>query len=456
MTDATTTGPTTTGARLTFSPLSEQEARRAHEVALAALARGGVRVGGERALDVLAGAGAAVDRAAGSARLPEALVSGAVAQAPATFTLAGRAPGHDVTLGVGPAGLVAATAAADDVAAAARLADALPEVAAIGLPTRRLAELPDVLDATTKPVLVCGQLSSAAAAVVVEAAAALAGSAGEARARPPLAVLVHTSAQDDLDPLLACAEAGVPCGFLTGPLAGPDAAEAGAAACTAVHAAALAAAALQQLAAPGSAYVVPALPSAVEWHAPGHGAGPEAARSIAAVAQLAAAAGLPVTTGLPPERPAADEWRAALAGHLATLTTTLSPNGLLAGAGQVGDGAVWSAAQLVLDAETWSMCARIAAGIAVDDETIALETIEAIGIGGNALGQRHTRRHMKEVWRPRLFDRASYDVWHREGRKGAAERAAALAAELSAAHEVPPLEAEKRSTLRRIIATAGL
>ena len=102
------------------------------------------------------------------------------------------------------------------------------------------------------------------------------------------------------------------------------------------------------------------------------------------------------------------------------------------------------------------MCAKIADGIAVDDETIALETIEAIGVGGNALGQRHTRRHMKDVWRPRLFDRASYDVWDREGRKGAADRAAALAAELSATHEVPPLEAEKRSTLRRIIATAGL
>jgi trimethylamine:corrinoid methyltransferase-like protein len=47
-------------------------------------------------------------------------------------------------------------------------------------------------------------------------------------------------------------------------------------------------------------------------------------------------------------------------------------------------------------------------------------------------------------------------VWRREGERGAPERAAELARALCAGHEVPPLDAEKRATLRRIIATAGL
>jgi len=114
------------------------------------------------------------------------------------------------------------------------------------------------------------------------------------------------------------------------------------------------------------------------------------------------------------------------------------------------------AAQLALDAETWSNVAAVAAGITVDAESIALETIAAVGIGGNALGQRHTRRHMNDVWRPRLFDRSAFEAWQREGRPGAPARAAALADAVCLGHDVPPVDVEKRATLRRIIATAGL
>ena len=111
----------------------------------------------------------------------------------------------------------------------------------------------------------------------------------------------------------------------------------------------------------------------------------------------------------------------------------------------------------MLDAETWSNVAAVAAGIAVDAETIALETIAAVGIGGNALGQKHTRRHMKRrlaaaPLRPQRLRRLAA----RGPARARRQRAAELAAALCAGHEVPPLDAEKRATLRRIIATAGL
>ena len=229
-----------------------------------------------------------------------------------------------------------------------------------------------------------------------------------------------------------------------------------AAALVAVHAAALAACALQQLAAPGSPYLVPALPAAVEEHAPGFGLGPAGVATFAQLAQLARHAGLPIAAGFPPSRPASDEWLAAADGTAFALAAALGGAALLAAAGQTDGGSVYSPAQLVLDAETWSNVAAVAAGITVDDETIALETIAAIGIGGNALGQRHTRRHMNDIWRTRLFDRSAFEAWQREGRPGPPGRAAALADELCLGREVPPLDAEKRATLRRIIAKAGL
>jgi trimethylamine--corrinoid protein Co-methyltransferase len=437
-----------------------------HEAALAALATGGVPVAGETALALLGEAGAEVDRAAGRVRLPVGLVRGAVARAPAAFLLPGRAPGRGARFGGGPGGLLAAMAAASDIAAACRLADALPEVAAVGLPTRRLSELATAVESTTKPVLICGAMSVAHAATVTAAAAALAGAigqaargdvaagAGEAARRPPLGVVVHSADQVDLDPLLACARAGLACGWLTQPLvAGEAAAPSGP---VALHAAALAACALQQLAAPGSPYFVPALPAAIGLHAPGCGAGPAAVAVFCTLSQLAGHAGLPITTGLPPDRPSSDEWRAAADGVLAACGAALGGAALVAGAGHTDGGTCYTAAQLVLDAEAWSNVAAVAAGIVVDDETIALETIEAVGIGGNALGQKHTRRHMKDIWRPRLFDRTTYDVWDREGRQSGPQRAAAMAGDLVAGHDVPPLDAEKRATLRRIIATAGL
>jgi trimethylamine--corrinoid protein Co-methyltransferase len=348
---------------------------------------------------------------------------------------------------------MAATAAAPDVGAAALLADALPEVAVVGVPTRRLAELPAALEATAKPVLVCGAMSAARADVVTAVAAALGGR--EPGSPPPLGVVVHSREQLDLDPLLACARAGLPCGFFAQPVADDPPATSGEA-LVALHAAALAACAVQQLAAPGVGFLVPALPAAVEEHAPGFGLGPAGVATLAGLAQLAAHAGLPLAAGFPPTRPAADEWLSAADGTAFALAAALGGAALMAAAGHTDGGTVYSPAQLVLDAETWSNVAAVAAGIAVDDETIALGTIAAVGIGGNALGQRHTRRHMKDVWRPRLFDRSPYEAWRREGGRGAAQRAAALAGELVAGHEAAPLGREKLETLRRIIATAGL
>ena len=149
-------------------------------------------------------------------------------------------------------------------------------------------------------------------------------------------------------------------------------------------------------------------------------------------------------------------WESAVDNLFAGLTASLSRCGLVCGAGLLDGGTVYTALQLLLDVETWSNAAAIGAGIVVDDETLALETIAAIGIGGNALGQKHTRRHMKDVWRTRLFDRAPYDAWDRDGRRDATDHARESACQTLAAHVTAPLEAETVATLRRIIEKAGL
>jgi trimethylamine--corrinoid protein Co-methyltransferase len=167
-------------------------------------------------------------------------------------------------------------------------------------------------------------------------------------------------------------------------------------------------------------------------------------------------AGLPAAAGAFATSAPAPDWQSCTDGSFAALSGGLAGAALLCGAGTLRGGAQFSLAQLVADTEIHSWCAAIAAGIEVDDETLAVEAIKQVGVCGDFLGQKHTRRHMKDVWRPRLLDRASWDAWVAGGRQGAAERAAELAGTLLAEHEAEPLDAEPAATLERIIATAGL
>ena len=84
--------------RYTASFLGEADREQVHEASLRILAEAGVRFHGERALPLLAAAGARVDAEAGIARFPRALVEAALATAPRAFVLGARNPVHDYAL----------------------------------------------------------------------------------------------------------------------------------------------------------------------------------------------------------------------------------------------------------------------------------------------------------------------------------------------------------------------
>ena len=470
MTEPTTEAPLarpimTTTARLALRVLSDDDVARVHA----------------GALELLGAEGAAADAAARSA--------------PLTFVLAGRVPEHDVTLGAGHVWLGAGAATAGpggvpqrirrlaggdsvpatlaDLDAAVRLADALPEVAVLAGPPLRAAgasvelALARCFAGTSKHVM-AGLLTSAAGAeTAVELAAAVAGSADEARLRPPLSLCAGATA---LDAALVFARAGLPVGLVLAPAdaasgvsappAAPSAtAEAAAAATPDLgpalirhHAGVLAGCAAVQAAAPGAPFLYVADPAAAGLPA----AGPSASLFQLAAAQLAAHVGLPLVAGGLRTSSHEPDWQACQQGAFVSMTTTASGAEVTGGAGLLGAATAFSPQQLVMDSEIFSWNATIAAGIDVDDETIALDAIKAVGIGGNYLGQRHTRRHMKDVWRPRLLDRAMWDAWIASGREGAYEKATALAGRLLAEHRCVPLGAEARGVIERVSAGPGL
>jgi trimethylamine---corrinoid protein Co-methyltransferase len=54
---------------------------------------------------------------------------------------------------------------------------------------------------------------------------------------------------------------------------------------------------------------------------------------------------------------------------------------------------------------------RLTAGVQVDDETLQLDDIDAVGPGGSYLARPYTRRHHRDVWRSELFDTTTHEQW---------------------------------------------
>ena len=473
--------PSATRSRLALRLLEPEDVARLYVAALDRLAGDGAAPAGEEAREALLAAGAAEPPGAaareGALCLTAAIVEEAAARAPKRVVLGGRAADDDVVLEPGAAllgaggspaaqaeplaGGVARGATPEDLEDVCRLADALsdvsvvvgPPVSAAGDATAQAAEIGRALCTTTRHVQMTGVSSPGVAATTASMAAALRDDEADVRRRPPLSLL---GGAGSFAAASACALRGLPVGVL---VERPRAQQIAGASATDVTGAlirfvadVLAANAAIQALAPGAAFIAPVWPELAGLPA----TGPDAAVFIVAATQVLTRIGLPVAAAAFATCAAAPDWLACTDGSFAALSAAAAGAALLTGAGTLRGGAVFSPRQLVADAEIHSWCTSVTAGIPVDDETLAVDAIKEVGIGGNFLGQKHTRRHMKDVWRPRLLDRSPWDAWVAGGRQSAADRAAEVAIGLLAEHEVEPLDAERAATLERIIATAGL
>lgn len=90
-------------------------------------------------------------------------------------------------------------------------------------------------------------------------------------------------------------------------------------------------------------------------------------------------------------------------------------------AGFLADG--FSMEQLVLDDEALGQLNRVAQGVVVDDDSLAFEAVRNVGPGGNFLGDRHTARHARDFWLPKVFRRESYEQWQKGGGRHAIDMA---------------------------------
>ncbi|MEE9248991.1 MAG: trimethylamine methyltransferase family protein, partial [Dehalococcoidia bacterium] len=106
----------------------------------------------------------------------------------------------------------------------------------------------------------------------------------------------------------------------------------------------------------------------------------------------------------------------------------------------------------VMGDEIIGMVRRIMRGMPVDDESLALDTIRAVGPGGNFLETEHTFRHYKkEQWQPTLLCRTTYDSWVESGSKSMGDRVKEKLAGIIESHRVKPLPEGVQTRISEII-----
>ena len=105
---------------------------------------------------------------------------------------------------------------------------------------------------------------------------------------------------------------------------------------------------------------------------------------------------------------------------------------------------------MMMDCEIFSIIHKVMQGIEVNEETLALDTIANVGPGGHYLAQKHTRKHMRELFMPQFMDRRPYGEWETK-QDDARDWAVNKARKVLAEHCPEPLEAKISEEMTKII-----
>jgi trimethylamine--corrinoid protein Co-methyltransferase len=441
----------------------------------------GVRFPSQRALRVFAEHGAQVDPDSHIVCLRPDMVTTAMAQAPRSFVLAGRAEETELFLdgtcsyfstdGCGTLTLDLETgleraSCKDDVARMARVSDFLnsiafywPMVSAQDCGrTAPLHEIDASFNHTVKHVQTETVMGENPAQFAVRMAEVIAGDRDRLRARPPLSSLICTIAplaqdKEGIEAGMVYAKAGVPVGFMAMPNLGSTAPAAVAGALAQASAEIISALVLMQLVAPGTPVFYSIVASVMD---------PRSANYVNAIAEkyLCHAAGVQIAHdwGIPilggafgVHHTEATTWQVGRDSVYNALLVPLAGAEIVVGMGLLKASTLLIPEQILFDDEIYHTHRILAQGIDVSPKALALDVIASVGPKGHFLAQKHTRVRMREIWLPQLShpgpstEQPSSDI---------RQRARSKLDQILAEHQPEPLRIEQKHALRQILETA--
>ncbi|KKM12136.1 hypothetical protein SY88_05280 [Clostridiales bacterium PH28_bin88] len=457
--------------RLQLEILSSRDIIKIHEAALEVMEEVGVHFPSDKALNVLEEAGCTVDRSTRVAKLPARLVMQYMRKAPSRYVLAGRDPKNDLFLDANTCYLSTdgcgiqvmdidtgeiRRSTKQDVERACIAADYLDEVAYVWGPPvsaqdvpahlRPLHELEACMLGTAKHIQPETVISEPVARYTLKMAALVAGGMDNLRRRPIFSFMQCATdplGQDggSLEASMVAAEYGIPTGFMPMPMscATAPATLAGNLVVTTVDA--VSPLVLMQIINPGTPVYFAAAPTAIDLRTGGYtGGGPEDFLLGGAFNQICQFYNIPLSMGTMATGAKEPDWQAGVDNAFSTMMPVLTRTAILTGAGMLNGSKIFSFQQLLMDCEIYNIAKQVAEGIEVNDETLALDVIKKVGPRGSYLAEKHTRRHMKDIWRPAVYDRTPYETWLAGGKQGAFATATGKAKWILENHRPLPLE----------------
>lgn len=460
--------------------MSPEDVDRVHCSSLDVLDQMGIRIYSERALRILADAGADVDFKAGVAKIPSHLIQEALDRCKRPVRLCARNPKYDVTLdddhihlmtdGSGIGVLDSATgerreSTKKDVEDSARLADNLeylnmyyPLVTPLDVPKHShvLHELDASFNNCEKHITSGTTYMKEEAVFAVKMAQAVAGGEDELRRRPVLSAVVCTSSPLVLglttDAAIEFARAGVPPIVMTMPLVGASSPVTLAGPIVLGNAQVLALITVLELDTPGAPMIYSSVPMAME---PLSGlfaaAFPAATMVTLAHIQMSKFYKLPIFVGGWGSCSKVPDEQAAYEKSVMGYSMILAGADINSGPGLLENYTILSYEQVVIDHEIYTMMLETLKGIDVSDETIAIDIAKKVGHEGHYLGQKHTVRHFKDLWMPVLSDPRPFQAWAKDGSKTVVKSASDKVKEILASHKVDQLPKSVQAEFTRII-----
>ena len=465
-----------------FAVLSVEKCERIHRASLRILAETGVRLYAPEAVALLRGGGA---QALGDdlVLVPPELVEWALRAAPAEVTLHDRAGhpalhlrGRNVYFGTGsdcPFILDSRTGerrpfTRRDVEQGITLCDHLRNidfVLSIGLISdvpigvSDLHQFEAMVLNTTKPVVFTAH-DLRNCETIIRMADCVAGGADALGTRPSVAYFAEVDcplkyAAETCRKVLLMAERRLPVILGAGPMMGATGPQTHAGALALANAECLAGIVMAQLKREGAPVIcgLGIHPFDMRSAILPYGA-PELFLNTAAAADLARFYGLPTWGYAGCGDAKLLDQQSAVEITASVLMSLLSGANLVHDVGYLESGLVGSFDAIVLADSVIEMGRQLVKSIDVDDETLALDVVHAVGHDGNYLEAEHTLRHFREVWYPGLFDRRKVEDWVKDGRLTMGERVADEVRRILETHAPPVLPEEVRKELRRLVSRA--
>jgi len=462
--------------------LSDELVKQILDEAFQLLIKPGIKVQSHAARQLLAEAGAKVDKDAEVAHIPEKLVYQALETVPHQFYLYDRNGNPTVDYGgnavhfdpgssgvhiLDPDTFEHRPSYSGDLVRIVKLTEMLPQYDAqstavicneIPKSISDLYRLYLVLLHSSKPIIT-GAFAIPTLQVMLDMLAIFAGNRKALAEKPqavfdvcpsPPLIWSNFGAQNLID----LAHAGVPAQMVSMPLAGATAPVTLVGSVVQHAAECLSGITIHQLAKPGAPIVWGGAPAIFDMR---KGTTPmgaiETAMIDASYTQVGKFLGLPTHTYLCASDAKVIDAQAGLESGISAILGALAGVNMISGAGMLDFLACFSLEKLVIDAEIVAMAKRLLSGIHTPTKTLATAMFEGINFKGDFLKQKVTRElFSKEQYLPsKVLDRDSIRGWHQDGSLDTLSRAKAQVVQLLEQYEAPSLPQDKVQDLHKLM-----